>query len=130
MIMKLYNWLQREFYLCNHSNYYQMKEILAGTYWLVATKNGNRAICKGNKPKDTVRFGWVLENPEMRWITLDSNSHIRAKYKDKTIYRSDFQGLVFPKISYEESPMEIEIGKSGRVYTYEPEHTKENSKTS
>ena len=57
----------------------------------------------------------------MGWITLDNDVHVRAKYRDK----SDFQGLVFPKISYKE-----EIGKSGRVYTYESEHTKENSKAS
>lgn len=103
-----------------------MKEILAGTYWLVANGDGSRAICKGKKPKGIGKFGWVIERSEMGWITLDNDVHVRAKYRDK----SDFQGLVFPKISYEESPMEIEIGKSGRVYTYESEHTKENSKAS
>ena len=107
-----------------------MKEILAGTYWLVANGDGSRAICKGKKPKGIGKFGQVIERPEMGWITLDNDVHVRAKYRDKIINKSDFQGLVFPKISYEESPMEIEIGKSGRVYTYEPEHTKENSKTS
>lgn len=105
-----------------------MKEILAGTYWLVANKDGSRAICKGKKPKGI--GGWVIERPEMGQITLDNDIHVRAKYKDKILNKSDFQGLVFPKISYEESPMEIEIGKSGRVYTYESEHTKENSKAS
>lgn len=107
-----------------------MKEILAGTYWLVANKDGSRAICKGKKPKGIGGLGWVIECPEMGWITLDNDVHVRAKYRGKIIDKSDFQGLVFPKISYEESPMEIEIGKSGRVYTYESEHTKEDSKTS
>ena len=107
-----------------------MKEILAGTYWLVAHEDGSRAICKGKKPVGLGIFGWVIEAPEMGWITLDKDTHVRAKYEDKIINKSDFQGLIFPKISYEESPMEIEIGKSGRVYTYESEHTKENSKTS
>lgn len=107
-----------------------MKEILAGTYWLIANKDGSRAICKGKKPKVIGKFGWVIEGPEMGWITLDNDAHVRAKYKDKIISKKDFQDLVFPKISYNESPMEIEIGKSGRVYTYESEHTKEDSKTS
>jgi hypothetical protein len=107
-----------------------MKEILAGTYWLIANGDGSRAICKGKKPKEIGKSAWVIERPEMGWITLDNDIHVRAKYRDKIINKSDFQGLVFPKISYEKSPMEIEIGKSGRVYTYESEHTKENSKTS
>lgn len=107
-----------------------MKEILAGTYWLVADKDGGRAICQGRKPKKIGEFGWMVENPDMGWITLDSEIHVRAKRGDKILSKSDFDGLTFPKISYEESPIEIEVGKSGRVYTYESEHSKENSKTS
>ena len=107
-----------------------MKEILAGTYWLVANGDGSRSICKGKKPKEIVKSASLVESPEMGWISLDTDMHRRAKYRDKIINKSDFQGLVFPKISYEESPIEIEIGKSGRVYTYESEHTKENLKTS
>ena len=108
-----------------------MKEIVAGTYWLIANGDGSRAICKEKKkPKEIGKSAWVIERPEMGWITLDNDIHVRAKYRDKIINKSDFQGLVFPKISYEESPIEIEMGKSGRVYTYESEHTKENSKTS
>ena len=107
-----------------------MKDSIAGTYWLVANGDGSRAICKGKKPKGIGKSAWVIESPEMGWITLDKDVHVRAKYRNKIIDKSDFQGLVFPKISYEESPMEIEIGKSGRVYTYESEHTKENSKAS
>lgn len=106
-----------------------MKEILAGTYWLVADKDGSRAICKGKKPKEVGNLAWVVESPEMGWISLDNNIHIRAKYKDKILSKEDFKDLVFPKISYEESPVEIEIGKSGRVYTYESEHSKEDPKT-
>ena len=103
-----------------------MKEILAGTYWLVANGDGSRAICKGKKPKRIEEFGWVIDSPEMGWITIDNDVHVRAKYRDKIIDKSDFQGLVFPKISYEESPMEIEIGKSGKVYTYESKHIRNN----
>ena len=103
-----------------------MKEILAGTYWLVANGDGSRAICKGKKPKRIEKFGWVIDSPEMGWITIDNDVHVRAKYRDKIIDKSDFQGLVFPKISYEESPMEIEIGKSGKVYTYESKHIRNN----
>lgn len=96
-----------------------MKEILAGTYWMVSDGNGNRAICQGGKPKKEGEYGWSTENPDMGWITLDNDIHTRAKRGDKILGKSDFQGLTFPKISYEESPVEIEIGKSGRVYTYE-----------
>ena len=103
-----------------------MKEILAGTYWLVANGDGSRAICKGKKPNGIGKFGWVIDSPEMGWITLDNDIHVRAKYKDKIIDKSDFQGLVFPNISYEESPMEVEIGKSGKVYAYESKHIRNN----
>ena len=96
-----------------------MKEILAGTYWLVANGDGSRAICKGKKPKEIGKSAWLVESPEMGWISLDTDMHRREKYRDKIINKRDFQGLVVPKISYEESPIEIEIGKSGRVYTYE-----------
>lgn len=106
-----------------------MKEILAGTYWLVANKDGSRTICKGKKPRKMGIFGWLIDGPEMGWISLDDDIHTIAKCKDKIVVKNDFQDLVFPKISYEESPMEIEIGKSGRVYTYEPEHPKEDPKT-
>ena len=103
-----------------------MKEILAGTYWLVANGDGSRAICKGKKPKGIGKSAWVIERPEMGWITLDKDIHVRAKYRDKIINKSDFQGLVFPKISYEESPMEVEIEKSGKVYTYESKQTRKD----
>ena len=78
-----------------------MKEILAGTYWLIANGDGSRAICKGKKPKEIGKSAWVIERPEMGWITLDNDIHVRAKYRDKIINKSDFQGLVFPKISYD-----------------------------
>ena len=103
-----------------------MKDSIAGTYWLVANGDGSRAICKGKKPKRIEEFGWVLDSPEMVWITLDNDIHVRAKYRDKIIDKSDFQGLVFPKISYEESPIEVEIGKSGKVYTYESKQTRKD----
>lgn len=106
-----------------------MKEILAGTYWMVADGNGNRAICQGGKPKKEGELGWSTENPDMGWITLDNDIHVRARRGDKILNKSDFQDLIFPRISYEESPVEIEIGKSGRVYTYESEHSKEDPKT-
>lgn len=101
-----------------------MKEILAGTYWMVANVDDSRAICQGGKPKKIGESGWVTVNPDMGWITLDNNIHVRAKRGDKILSKSDFQDLIFPKISYEESPIEIEIGKSGRVYTYESDHSK------
>lgn len=96
-----------------------MKEILVGTYWMVANGDGTRAICQGGKPTKTENFGWVTNNPDMGWITIDDNLHTRAKRGDKILSKNDFQDLIFPEISYEESPIEIEIGKSGRVYTYD-----------
>lgn len=36
-----------------------MKEILAGTYWLIANGDSSRAICKGKKPKGIGKFGWT-----------------------------------------------------------------------
>lgn len=94
-----------------------MKEILTGTYWMVANGDDTRAICQGEKPIKTKNSGWVIDNPDMGWITIDNNLHTRAKRGDKILSKNDFQDLIFPEISYEESP--IEIGKSGRVYTYD-----------
>lgn len=110
-----------------------MKDIIPGTYWLVADQDGNRSICQGEKPK-CLLGGWVCSTKRdsnlMKWISLDCDVHDKAKKGEKIVTREDFKGLNFPKVSNENSPIEIEIGKTGRVYTYESEHSKENSKTS
>ena len=71
-----------------------MKEILAGTYWLVANGDGRRAICKGRKPKEIEKSGWVIENPEMGWITLDNDIHVRAKDRDKRLSATNYIALL------------------------------------
>lgn len=110
-----------------------MKDIIPGTYWLVADEDGNRSICQGGKPKRLLG-GWVCQSRgdsgPMKWISIDSNIHDKANKGERIVTKEDFEGLNFPKISFKESPVEIEIGKTGRVYTYESEHSKEDPKTS
>ena len=99
-----------------------MKDNIAGTYWLVANEDGHRLICQGNKPiKTPWNMGWILRNPPMGWLAIDEDCpyHKATKRYDQLLTRGDFQDLNFPEITFLDGPVEIEIGKSGRVYTYD-----------
>lgn len=93
-----------------------MKESLAGTYWLVCSC-GKRYITQGNKPERSTGESFKRSGKGIGWVCIDDNS-FNIIVGNPTL--KDFEGVKFPNVTYEESPIEIEIGKSGKVYIYEP----------
>lgn len=100
-----------------------MKDTIAGTYWMVKWE-GHRHIVRGPKPfKD--RMGWITsKRTTMGWLCIEpgctEEHHRRVNtIGDNSITSKDFSKVKFPDITEEESPVEIEITKSGRVYRYE-----------
>lgn len=54
----------------------------------------------------------------MGWLVINKGHDFITK-KGEKISSDDFAGINFPKITYEDGPIEIEICKSGKVYWYE-----------
>ena len=99
-----------------------MDDRIIGTWWLVALKNGNRYLTKANKVT-SVNIGFGHSPEQMRgWVGLDDYTWgtLITKEGDKKVKPEYFKDLNFPEVTNETSPIEIEIGKSGRVYTYDP----------
>ena len=99
-----------------------MEDQIIGTWWLVALKNGRRYLTKASKVT-RVGEGFVHSPGQMKgWVGLDDNTQglLITKEGNKKVKREYFKGLNFPEVTNETSPIEIEIGKSGRVYTYDP----------
>lgn len=100
-----------------------MEDRIIGTWWLVALKNGNRYLTKASKVTRRIG-GSFTHSPDqmMGWVGLDDDVQgtLITKEGDKKVKPEYFKGLNFPEVTNETSPIEIEIGKSGRVYTYDP----------
>lgn len=101
-----------------------MEDRIIGTWWLVALKNGNRYLTKASKVTIVGDQGGFKHPPGQMngWVGLDDDTQgvLITKEGNKRIKPEYFKGLNFPKVTYETSPIEIEIGKSGRAYTYDP----------
>ena len=101
-----------------------MEDIIIGTWWLVALKNGRRYLTKASKVTSLRNHGGFIHSPgQMKgWVGLDDNVQgtLITKEGDKKVKPEYFKDLNFPEVTNETSPIEIEIGKSGRVYTYDP----------
>lgn len=101
-----------------------MEDRIIGTWWLVALKNGNRYLTKASKVTSIEYFeSFGHSCDQMKgWVGLDDDTQgtLITKEGDKEVKPEYFKGLNFPEVTYETSPIEIEIGKSGRVYTYDP----------
>lgn len=98
-----------------------MEDRIIGTWWLVALKNGKRYLTKASKVT-SVNIGFGHSPEQMRgWVGLDDDTQgvLITKEGNKRIKPEYFKGLNFPEVTYETSPIEIEIGKSGRIYTYD-----------
>lgn len=92
-----------------------VKDEIVGTYWYVVN-NGYRWITQGNKPVPTPFGGFQRSGEGMRWLCLDrADSEIKG---ESNITSDDFKGIKFPDVE-PETPVEIEIVKSGKVYVYE-----------
>ena len=91
---------------------------------LVALKSGKSYLTKASEV--TIlgdHEGFVHSPGQMKgWVGLDDDTQgaLITKEGDKKVKPEYFKGLNFPEVTNETSPIEIEIGKSGRVYTYDP----------
>lgn len=93
-------------------------------YWLCCNKDGSIWLTQGRKPvpSDLIMDGtWRRIHKtydDMGWLVLNrGNYHTRKK--GEIISTEDFANISFPKVTYEDGPIEIEICKSGKVYWYE-----------
>lgn len=80
-----------------------VKDEIVGTYWYVVNK-GKRWITQGDKPVPNFFGGFRRSGDGMGWLCLDIDD--------------DFKDVNFPEVE-PDTPVEIEIVKSGRVYVYE-----------
>ncbi len=96
-----------------------VKEEIVGTYWYVIN-NGRRWITQGNKP--TPYEGYFQRSGPGNGMAFVQILQIKDWYfagkGDTIISNRDFAGLKFPEIE-PETPVEIEIVKSGKVFVYE-----------
>lgn len=92
-----------------------VEDKVVGTYWYVLNA-GKRWITQGNKPTHSNSGGFIRSGDGMGWLCLDGSDYA---YKDKDVVTNlDYKDVNFPSIE-PDTPIEIEIVKSGRVYVYE-----------
>lgn len=91
-----------------------VKDTVVGTYWYVIN-DGKRWITQGDKPVPS-GGGFHRSGEGMKWLCLDTPD---VATKDEVIVTDmDYMDVDFPDIE-PETPVEIEIVKSGKVYVYE-----------
>lgn len=95
-----------------------VKEEIVGTYWYVIN-NGRRWITQGNKPTPYEGY-FQRSGPGMGWLCLDipDQERVLARKGETIVSSQDFAGLKFPEVD-PETPVEIEIVKSKKVFVYE-----------
>lgn len=99
-----------------------MNPKLVGTWFLVKnnTKNStDRMICKADSVHESedTKGAFVSIGSKTGWMCLDNDDHFWGEdYKD--VSSDDFNALDLPEVTYENSPLEIEIMPSGNVYFY------------
>lgn len=92
-----------------------VEDKVVGTYWYVLNAE-KRWITQGNKPIRSDSGGFIRSGDGMGWLCLDGSDYA---YKDKDVVTNlDYKDVNFPSIE-PDTPIEIEIVKSGRVYVYE-----------
>lgn len=92
-----------------------VKDEIVGTYWYVI-HNGDKWLTQGNKPVPTPAGSFRRSGEGMSWLCLSTPDY--AEKDGETVTNIDYLGIDFPDIP-PETPVEIEIVKSGRVYLYE-----------
>lgn len=102
-------------------------EEIAGTYWLCRNQDNTLWVTQGNKPERAI-MGSYKRCPtgkikEMYWLRVEDEdgnrvcNYIAGGYCPFT--EENVKSLKFPKVTWEDGPLEIEITKSGKVYWYE-----------
>ena len=97
---------------------YSVNPLLVGTWFMVKTHN-HIYICK-EEPEKVGSTAWRIKclNPS-GWLELDEDGQKFGKLPYSRLNREEFNKLDLPEVTEENSPLEIEIMKSGNVYYYE-----------
>ena len=100
-----------------------MNPKLVGTWFLVKnnTKNStDRMICKADSVHESedAKGAFVSVGSKTGWMSLDNESDRFWGEDYIDITPADFNALNLPEVTYENSPLEIEIMPSGNVYFY------------
>lgn len=101
-----------------------MNPKLIGTWFLVRNNTGDDhrlVVCKAQRviPCPGINGAFTAEGMESGWMFLEkdcNDSFDHGEFAD--IIPEDFLALDLPKVTYETSPLEIEIMPSGNVYFY------------
>ena len=97
-------------------------EKICGTYWIVCAGD-DKYLVQGERPKKTER-GWFRQPGSTNWIcvtrTTSTFNFSENRNSGAAVKSSDYSKVDFSDIECSEKAVEIERGKSGKVYTYEP----------
>lgn len=93
---------------------------IVGKYWLCRNESGSLWLVQGRKPVSDNDGGYIARynKDSMHWLELTDDEDYSVKDGVK-VRSTDYAELDFPSITYEDGPLEIEIGRSGKVYYYE-----------
>lgn len=98
-----------------------MNPKLVGTWFLVRNRgNGELMVTKADKvvPSKFMPGSFMAEGMKSGWMNLSKDGRIFNTEEYADITREDFTSLRLPRVTYENSPLEIEIMPSGEVYFY------------
>lgn len=97
-----------------------MNPKLVGTWFLVRNKNGKLMVVKADRVEESNFFkgSFFAVGMKSGWMSLDDDTRKFNEAEFSSITRDDFNSLDLPTVTYENSPVEIEIAQSGNVYFY------------
>ena len=95
-----------------------LDNLIVGNWFLL--RHGGHLYISKEKPLRIDSKNWTLEGLDHSgWMQLDEDGNTFWKAPYSALKREDFNRLELPEIVEEDSPIEIEIMKSGNVYYYE-----------
>ena len=103
-----------------------MNPKLVGTWFLVRNNvsegeyGQDLMVTKAKEvvPSETSDGAFVCVESKSGWMSLDHENDRFWESEFEDITPADFNALKLPRVTYENSPIEIEIMPSGKVYFY------------
>jgi hypothetical protein len=99
-----------------------MNPKLVGNWFLARNNDGDNhqlMVVKAESVKPSFHEGALCANGmKSGWMSLDDENDRFITREFSDITPADFNALKLPEVTYENSPIEIEIMPSGNVYFY------------
>jgi hypothetical protein len=99
-----------------------MNPKLVGNWFLVRNNSGDNhqlMVVKANSVEPSIHEGaFSAIGMKSGWMSLDNEDDRFWSNEFSSITPADFNALKLPRVTYENSPLEIEIMPSGKVYFY------------